>query len=120
VDTVGLDTEMIQKYVKHQQAKEQRIDKQRKLFNNSGATQPLPPQEAGQGIPFQGFPKPAPLGSDFYFYPVVAFSHCDNELRGPYQRYDIGFGPCDEPSTELHGDSCWSSIRYRDNIFGKY
>jgi len=32
VDTVGLDAEMIQKYVKHQQAKEQRIDKQRQLF----------------------------------------------------------------------------------------
>ena len=27
VDTVGLDAEMIQKYVKYQQAKEQRIDK---------------------------------------------------------------------------------------------
>jgi putative transposase len=32
VDTVGLNAEMIQKYVKHQQAKEQRIDKQRQLF----------------------------------------------------------------------------------------
>jgi putative transposase len=32
VDTVGLDAEMIQKYVKHQQSKEQRIDKQRQLF----------------------------------------------------------------------------------------
>jgi len=32
VVTVGLDAEMIQKYVQHQQAKEQRIDKQRQLF----------------------------------------------------------------------------------------
>ena len=32
VDTVGLDAEMIQKYVKHQQTKEQRIEKQRQLF----------------------------------------------------------------------------------------
>ena len=32
VDTVGLDADMIQKYVKYQQAKEQRIDKQRQLF----------------------------------------------------------------------------------------
>ena len=32
VDTVGLDAEMIQKYVKYQQVKEQRINKQRQLF----------------------------------------------------------------------------------------
>ena len=32
VDTVGLDSEMIQKYVKYQQVKEQRINKQRQLF----------------------------------------------------------------------------------------
>ena len=32
MDTVCLGAEMIQKYVKHQQAKEQRIDKQRLLF----------------------------------------------------------------------------------------
>ncbi len=32
VDTVGLDTEMIRKYIKHQQVKEQRVEKQAKLF----------------------------------------------------------------------------------------
>ena len=32
VDTVGLDSEMIQKYVKYQQVKEQRVNKQRQLF----------------------------------------------------------------------------------------
>ena len=32
VDTFGLDTEMIRKYIKHQQVKEQRVEKQAKLF----------------------------------------------------------------------------------------
>jgi putative transposase len=32
VDTVGLDADMIQKYVKYQEAKEQLTDKQRQLF----------------------------------------------------------------------------------------
>jgi len=32
LDTVGLDAEMIQKYVKYKQTKEQRIDKQRQFF----------------------------------------------------------------------------------------
>jgi hypothetical protein len=32
VDTVGLDAEMIQKYVKYQEAKERLADKQRPLF----------------------------------------------------------------------------------------
>ena len=32
VDTVGLDAEMIRKYVKYQEAKEQRVEQQRKLF----------------------------------------------------------------------------------------
>jgi putative transposase len=32
VETVGLDAEMICKYVKYQQAKEQRVDQHRKIF----------------------------------------------------------------------------------------
>jgi putative transposase len=32
VDTVGLDAEMIRKYVKYQEAKEQRVEQQGKLF----------------------------------------------------------------------------------------
>jgi putative transposase len=32
VDTVGLDAEMIQKYVKYQRVKEQKVNKQRSLF----------------------------------------------------------------------------------------
>jgi hypothetical protein len=32
VDKVGMDADMIQKYVKHQKVKEQRLEKQRQLF----------------------------------------------------------------------------------------
>ena len=56
----------------------------------------------------------------FSFTHSPLFFHCDYELDGPYQKYGIGFGLCDEPSVELHGDSCWSNTDDRDNNFGKY
>ena len=52
VDTVGLKTEMIRKYIKYQEAKE-RKSKTPKYYRETWGSLSLPPQEAKQFVPFQ-------------------------------------------------------------------
>jgi|LGVE01.1.fsa_nt_gb hypothetical protein len=65
VDTVGLDSNKIRKYVKYQETKERKAERRRKLFLLIGATHPCL-LGSRHCIPFMGFPKPAPPGSDCY------------------------------------------------------
>jgi len=63
VDTGGLDSEMIPKYVKYQQDKERRTEQnQKKLFLfQHGTTRPCLLRRQGRLLPFRGYFKAGPF-----------------------------------------------------------
>jgi putative transposase len=68
MDTVGLDAETIQKYVKHPQAKEQRLDKQRQLSLQLRGNSTLAPSGGRAEYPLIGVSKAGPSGVGFLLF----------------------------------------------------